>query len=159
MGVCCRHTRYTPAWSSWNPTGGYPELTDFPIIPKSERWQDIDDVYTSKGIQYCQKCDSDKDADEFMLVDQASNTTMGDNAAAAASSGARPSSSTQVVKEEQMLPDVEVSDDSQGDKEEAPMDLSLPNMPRYKEDYNSQYICCRCGARDLVNLPNQSRQL
>eukprot|EP00971_Amphidinium_carterae_P069518 1375531-Amphidinium_carterae.1 len=129
MGVCCRHTRYTPGWGSWNPTGGYPELTEFPIIPKAERWQDVDDVCTSNGIQYCQNCDSEKEMDEFMLVDQASDTTMGDNAAGAASSGAGPSSRIQVVKEEQTLPDVEVSDDSQGDKEEAPMDLSLPDMP------------------------------
>eukprot|EP00971_Amphidinium_carterae_P070066 1386463-Amphidinium_carterae.1 len=50
MGICCRHTRYTPGWGSWNPTGGYPELTEFPIIPKAERWQDIDDICTSKGI-------------------------------------------------------------------------------------------------------------
>eukprot|EP00971_Amphidinium_carterae_P221326 4393861-Amphidinium_carterae.1 len=85
MGVCCRHTRYTPAWGSWNPTGGYPELTEFPIIPKAERWQDIDDICTSNGILYCHSCDSEKGTDEFMLVYQASDTTMGENAAAAAS--------------------------------------------------------------------------
>eukprot|EP00971_Amphidinium_carterae_P143698 2847265-Amphidinium_carterae.1 len=106
MGICCRHTRYTPGWGSWNPTGGYPELTEFPIIPKAERWQDIDDIQTSKGIQYCQNCESEKDVDEFMLVDQASDTTMGDRSAAAASSVARPSTSTRIqVKEEQMLPE------------------------------------------------------
>eukprot|EP00971_Amphidinium_carterae_P094098 1862286-Amphidinium_carterae.1 len=76
MGICCRHTRYTPGWGSWNPTGGFPELTEFPIIPMAERWQDIDDIQSSKGIQYCQNCESEKDMDEFMLVDQASDTTM-----------------------------------------------------------------------------------
>eukprot|EP00971_Amphidinium_carterae_P178686 3544644-Amphidinium_carterae.1 len=75
-----------------SPMGGFPELTEFPIIPKAERWQDIDDICSSKGIRYCQSCESEKDADEFMLVDQASDTTMGEHAAAAASSGERPSS-------------------------------------------------------------------
>eukprot|EP00971_Amphidinium_carterae_P240862 4781703-Amphidinium_carterae.1 len=82
---------------------------------------------------------------------------MGENPTAAASSGPGPSTTSQVVKEEQLLPDVEVSDDSQDDQEEAPMDLSLPNMPRYKEDYNSQYICCRCGARDLKSRPLEKK--
>eukprot|EP00971_Amphidinium_carterae_P075436 1490523-Amphidinium_carterae.1 len=131
MGICCRHTRYTPGWGSWNPTGGYPELTEYPIIPLAERWQDIDDIQSSKGIQYCQNCESEKDMDGFMLVDQASDTTMGDRSAPAESRVARPSTSTriQVVKEEPMLPEVEVSDGSQDDKEEPPMDLSLPNLP------------------------------
>eukprot|EP00971_Amphidinium_carterae_P180157 3573339-Amphidinium_carterae.1 len=71
-----------------------------------------------------------------MLVDQASETAMVDNSAAAASSGPPPSATNQSVKEEQ-LPDVEASDDSQNDQGEAPMDSSLPNMPRYHEDYNS----------------------
>eukprot|EP00971_Amphidinium_carterae_P349126 6490860-Amphidinium_carterae.1 len=109
MGICCRHTRYTPAWGSWNPTGGYPELTEFPIIPKVERWQDIDDVSTSYGIMYCPSCESNKGTDDFMLVDHASVTTMGDNPTAAASSGPQPSATNQSVKEEQ-LPDVEDSD-------------------------------------------------
>eukprot|EP00971_Amphidinium_carterae_P141923 2811162-Amphidinium_carterae.1 len=92
-----------------------------------------------------------------MLVDQASDTMMGENPTAAASSGPGPSTTSQVVKEEQLLPDVEASDDSQNDQEEAPMDLSLPNMPRYKEDYNNQYICCRCGARDLKSRPLEKK--
>eukprot|EP00971_Amphidinium_carterae_P310533 6170788-Amphidinium_carterae.1 len=160
MGICCRHTRYTVGWGSWNPKGGYPELTEFPIIPLSERWQDTDDIQTTKGIQYCRSCEPEEDENEFMMVDQASDTTMGDRSATAASSGARPSTSRRIqVKKEQSLPDVEVSDGSEDDKEEPPMDLAVPNLPKFKEEYLSHFICCKCGARDLVNTPYESRNL
>eukprot|EP00971_Amphidinium_carterae_P116164 2301576-Amphidinium_carterae.1 len=39
------------------------------------------------------------------------------------------------------------------------MDLACPNLPGFREHYNSHYICCCCGARDLVNLPYENRRL
>eukprot|EP00971_Amphidinium_carterae_P341358 6480118-Amphidinium_carterae.1 len=50
------------------PTGGYPTLTEFPDIPKQERWQDIDNITTSYGITYCPGFGPDKDADDFTLT-------------------------------------------------------------------------------------------
>eukprot|EP00971_Amphidinium_carterae_P074758 1477342-Amphidinium_carterae.1 len=41
--ICCRHNRYTPGYTSWNPEGGYPPVEGLPDIPRQERWQDVHD--------------------------------------------------------------------------------------------------------------------
>eukprot|EP00971_Amphidinium_carterae_P176495 3499328-Amphidinium_carterae.2 len=38
--ICCRHSRYTPRYGSWNPEGGYPTLADSPEVKLEETWRE-----------------------------------------------------------------------------------------------------------------------
>eukprot|EP00971_Amphidinium_carterae_P040533 795584-Amphidinium_carterae.1 len=50
--ICCRHSRYTPAVSSWNPLGGYPPLDEEHAVPREERWQDVLKQQVIGGVTY-----------------------------------------------------------------------------------------------------------
>eukprot|EP00971_Amphidinium_carterae_P129815 2571233-Amphidinium_carterae.2 len=40
--ICCRHSRFTPGISSWNPEGGYPVLQDASPMSTLELWEESD---------------------------------------------------------------------------------------------------------------------
>eukprot|EP00971_Amphidinium_carterae_P077055 1522316-Amphidinium_carterae.2 len=90
--------------------GGYPMLTEFPGLPRQERWQDVDNISTSYDITYCPGHKPDLTHDLTAVPSSSQDAT------------ARNLSSGGTLADEGRLPDVDVSDDAPSESEKAPMD-------------------------------------